>query len=80
MAEQMIDEIYELCKRVLNETNTFVKFRIYAFSRENLKATVNIMDRQGNAVYTICEESDFNTFDKCKTHLERLLKDGIVGC
>ena len=80
MAEQMIDEIYELCKRVLNETNMYVKFRIYAYKRGELMATVNISDVKRNAVYFICEDSGLNAFEKCKVHLERLLKDGIVGC
>ena len=87
MAEQMIDEIYELCKRVQCETNAFVRFQIYAHSRGELKAKVNISEKSSSLpfwnydfVYFIDSELEHNMFDECKAHLKQLLKIGIVGC
>ena len=86
MAEQMIDEIYELCKRVQNETNVFVQLQTYAYSRGELMATVSVSENgfhpcgEYGFVYFIDGNSEINMFDECKAHLERLLKDGIVEC
>lgn len=82
MFEQEIDELYDLAKRVLNETNSHVVMNI---ARE--ATTVFIQDgemdpgRPYDGVYPIysnrplMEERSREEYESAKAHLLRLLED-----
>lgn len=94
MPYEVADEIYELCKRIWHETKSYVSINMKSFEHGEIFVSVAIRDK-GYSMYApidaiydftcdcnkngICYEIYKKEYEKCKVHLERLIKEGVVG-
>lgn len=95
MPYEVVDEIFELCKRVWHETKAFVSYDAKSYESGELCCGVYVDDNGFDASKKpydgsymiicsgreddICYEIYKREYENCKAHLERLLKDGVVG-